>query len=102
MKQAVRGSKTGRPISRLLDVLGRRWALRIVYELSNGEALTFRALQSRCGKIVPSVLNSRLQELREADLIAHDGSGYRLTDQAETLTPLLFKLNDWAEAWDCR
>jgi len=29
----VRGSRTGRPIMALIDLLGRRWALRVVWEL---------------------------------------------------------------------
>ena len=39
----VRGSRTGRPIMAALDLLGRRWALRILWELRAG-ALSFRAL----------------------------------------------------------
>jgi len=29
----VRGSRSGRPIMALLDLLGRRWTLRIIWEL---------------------------------------------------------------------
>jgi DNA-binding HxlR family transcriptional regulator len=32
----VRGSSGGRPIMALLDLLGRRWALRILWELRGG------------------------------------------------------------------
>ena len=32
-KRSVRGSRTGRPIMALLDLLGRRWSLRIIWEL---------------------------------------------------------------------
>ena len=60
----VRGSSSGRPIMALLDLLGRRWALRLIWELREGP-LVFRALQARCG-VSPSVLNTRLAELREA------------------------------------
>ena len=35
-KTAVRGSRTGRPVMALLDLLGRRWTLRIVWELRDG------------------------------------------------------------------
>src|SRR5262249_6915756 len=41
----VRGSKTGRPTVALLDLLGRRWTLRIVWELRETRR-TFRALQT--------------------------------------------------------
>ena len=37
----VRGSKTGRPIMALLDLLGRRWALRVLWELRNGPVGVF-------------------------------------------------------------
>ena len=40
----VRGSRSGRPIMAALDLLGRRWALRILWELRAG-ALPFRALR---------------------------------------------------------
>ena len=60
-RRAVRGSATGRPIMALLDLLGRRWALRVIWELREA-ALTFRALQASCGSISSSVLNERLAE----------------------------------------
>src|SRR5262245_64105660 len=74
----VRVSSSGRPIMALLDLLGRRGALRVLWELRSGEAMTFRALQD-AAQTNPSVLNTRLQELREAEVIAHDGDGYVLT-----------------------
>ena len=60
---AVRGSKTGRPIMALLDLLGRRWTLRIVWELREG-ALTSRELRAACGDASPTVMQQRLSELR--------------------------------------
>lgn len=59
----VRGSRTGRPIMALLDLLGRRWALRILWELREGP-LRFRTLQASCDTISPSVLSLRLTELK--------------------------------------
>ena len=45
----------------VLDLLGRRMALRILWELSRApEPLTFRALQT-AAETNPSVLNSRLE-----------------------------------------
>ena len=46
-KRAVRGSRSGRPIMALLDLLGRRWTLRVLWEL-RADALGFRELQARC------------------------------------------------------
>src|ERR1700761_5051140 len=74
----VRGSQTGRPIMALLDLLGRRWALRVIWELRDGP-LSFRELQTRGGAISSSVLNDRLAELREAGIVETTEAGYRLT-----------------------
>lgn len=96
----VRGSSTGRPIMALLDLLGRRWALRVVWELREGTtAPTFRDLQRRCGGVSSSVLADRLRELGEADLVVHDAEGYTLTDQGRALLTCLEPLSDWAETW---
>jgi len=95
----VRGSKTGRPIMALLDLLGRRWALRVLWELREG-AQNFRALQSRCSEISPSVLNLRLAELRAADIIElREREGYCLTVEGSKLVATLPPLQDWAERW---
>ncbi|MBS4045271.1 MAG: helix-turn-helix transcriptional regulator [Alphaproteobacteria bacterium] len=98
-RQPVRGSTTGRPIMALLDLLGRRWSLRVLWELQNGP-LTFRALQAACDGVSPTVLQQRLKELRAARLVVHDeGRGYALTEAARQLQPNLMALQDWAEAW---
>ena len=78
MVKKVRGSTSGRPIMRLLDLLGRRWTLRIVWELRD-EARRFRELQDQIGAS-PTIVNTRLAELREAKLVElDDETGYRLT-----------------------
>lgn len=95
----VRGSATGRPVMAALDLLGRRWTLRILWELRDA-ALTFRGLQAACGGVSPSVLQERLAELAAAKLLAHDGeSGYALTALARRLIPALLMLDGWAGEW---
>src|ERR1700728_621810 len=59
----VRGSASGRPIMALLDLLGRRWALRVIWELREAPSPSFRELQRLCGDISSSVLADRLREL---------------------------------------
>ena len=94
----VRGSTTGRPIMALLDLLGRRWVQRIIWEL-RGEALSFRALRAACDDVSPSVLNARLADLRTAGLVALTDAGYRLTSDGQSLLRLMLPLHDWAERW---
>ena len=98
--KAVRGSTTGRPIMVVLDLLGRRAAMRMFWELRNGP-LNFRALQAACDTN-PSLLNTRLKELREAGRIAHTDAGYVLTPDGEALNDALLPLTNWAAAWGRR
>ncbi|CAN5816684.1 winged helix-turn-helix transcriptional regulator [soil metagenome] len=98
MVMKVRGSKTGRPIMALLDLLGRRWTLRIVWELRETPK-RFRELQDAIGAS-PTIVNTRLAELREARLVQLDeASGYRLTPLGEELLRLLLPLHIWSEKW---
>lgn len=98
MVKRVRGSRTGRPIMVLLDLLGRRWALRIVWELREGPQ-RFRELQDTIGAS-PTIINTRLAELREAKLVRlDDESGYLLTALGEELLRLFLPLHVWSEKW---
>ena len=98
MVKRVRGSTTGRPIMRLLDLLGRRWVLRIVWELRE-KPRRFRELQDAIGAS-PTIVNSRLAELREAKLVELDAdAGYRLTALGRELLRLFLPLHVWADKW---
>jgi DNA-binding HxlR family transcriptional regulator len=86
----------------LFDLLGRRWALRLLWELRD-ESLTFRELQARCDDMSSSVLNQRLRDLRGADIVTlEDGGGYRLTDEGLALVHALVPLHEWAADWSKR
>jgi DNA-binding HxlR family transcriptional regulator len=93
----VRGSTSGRPIMVALDVLGRRGALRVLWEL-RGDPLTFRALQDACDTN-PGSLNTRLRELRDLGIVDHNSGGYRLTEHGRALMAALEPLQDWADDW---
>jgi DNA-binding HxlR family transcriptional regulator len=86
----------------LLDLLGRRWTLRVLWELRDDSRPTFRELQQRCDRASSSILATRLRELGEADLVEHAGDGYRLTEQGLALTEHLGRLDAWATTWQPR
>lgn len=96
--RAVRGSQTGRPIMAAFDLLGRRWALRVLWELRSGPR-TFRSLQAACEEISPAVLNTRLRELREARLVERTDEGYALTRMGNQLIEALASLDSWSKRW---
>jgi DNA-binding HxlR family transcriptional regulator len=95
----VRGSRGGRPVMALLDLLGRRGTLRLLWELGDGKAQSFRVLRASAGEMSPSVLNDRLKELREARLVELVEAGYALTPAGHALARHLKPLNRWAERW---
>lgn len=94
----VRGSRTGRPLMALLDLMGRRWTLRILWELRAGPR-TFAELRARCDQMSPSVLNQRISELRASRIVAHQSGGYRLTEEGASLLAAIAPLDDWAKRW---
>jgi DNA-binding HxlR family transcriptional regulator len=101
-KRAVRGSKTGRPIMALLDLLGRRWTLRILWELREA-TLTSRALREACDDASPTVLQARLADLRQAGFVELvPASGYRLTETGKELNGTFLPLYRFAERWKGR
>ena len=102
-KTAVRGSRTGRPIMALLDLLGRRWTLRIIWELREDRRLTSRALRTACDEASPTIMQARLSELREAGLVELEpGDGYRLTGLGKDLFETFAPLHRFAERWSKR
>src|SRR5262245_34527625 len=95
--RAARGRR--RPIMALLDLLGRRWTMRVLWELRD-ERRTFRGLRDACGGLSPAVLNTRLRELREARLVdLADGEGYGLSLLGRELLERFSPLLAWAERW---
>ena len=82
-----------------MDLLGRRWTLRILWELRAGP-LGARALKERCDEMSSSVLYQRLRELQEAGLLERDEQdGYRLTPLGASLCETLAPLDRWARRW---
>ena len=79
-----------------LELLGRRWALRLIWELRR-DAVAFSELRARTG-ISPSVLSARLRELVDSGVLERDGGRrYRLSGRGRELARILYELNRWAE-----
>ena len=81
-----------------LDLLGRRWALRVLWELRDGP-LGARELRRRCSSMSSSVLYERLRELTIAGLITHSEDQYELTEHGQSLGTAISALDTWAQDW---
>lgn len=81
-----------------LDLLGRRWALRVLWELRAGP-LGARELRARCDHVSPSVLYERLRELTQVNLVERAGEKYRLSELGDSLRDALQPLDAWSQEW---
>jgi len=82
----------------LLDLLGKRWVLRILWEMRDGQRSTFRELQEKCGGLSPTILNARLKSLREVGFVAlHAENGFCLTEQGGDLLKAIEPLTEFAK-----
>ena len=85
--------------SELLALLEARYAMRVLWALRDGHPQTFRLLQDSVGSITPNTLNTRLKELRAANLVVHGGEGYSLTPSGMDLLKRLSDLQAFAVKW---
>lgn len=99
IRMPTRSSNNDRPIMRLIDVLGKRWSLRIMWELRDGR-LSFRQLQQKCDGVSPTSLNQRLKDLRQLKLVDLEETGFGYTKWGHQLAEQLSILNLWAKKWD--
>ena len=95
-------------IARSLELVGERWALLVVREVSLG-VRRFSEIQAATGA-PPAVLSARLRDLVAAGVLetrpyreegARSRLEYRLTDVGRSLQPVLTALKDWGDAHLC-
>jgi DNA-binding HxlR family transcriptional regulator len=94
----VRGSTSGAPVMAIFDLLGRRWAMGVVWQLTDGPH-TFTELQSRCDSISPTILSTRIKDLIEAKILERTLDGYQLTKIGHELFSILEPFQKWAHKW---
>jgi DNA-binding HxlR family transcriptional regulator len=98
MTDKTAAPRTSKAFAELLELAGRRWTLRILWELRDG-ALPFNELRTRSGGLSQSVLVTRLTELYGAGLVADVPGGYEVTAHGASLTRELARLDKWSEGW---
>ncbi|MFB7271772.1 winged helix-turn-helix transcriptional regulator [Streptomyces sp. NPDC056244] len=101
-KSIEAGGGRGCPIAAALDIVGDRWSLLVLRDLSRG-IHRFNDIQARTGA-PRDRLTSRLRELEEAGVIARrrycehpPRDEYVLTDAGRAIAPVLRELEIWGE-----
>jgi DNA-binding HxlR family transcriptional regulator len=95
-------SKDQEAVNQLFELLESRYAMRVLWALADGHPQTFRLLQDSVGGVTPNTLNTRIKELRDAHLVDHNGTGYRLTPQGADLVRRLGEVRGFASRWHQR
>lgn len=97
--EPVRGSTSGQPLMAAFDLLGRRWAITVLWAVGFGP-VGFRRLRETLTTISPTVLSTRLKELVEAQLAMVDEQGkYHLSPVGVALIEALTPLKQWSYTW---
>lgn len=93
-------------IANIWQILGRRWALLILKNLSTKEVIRFNELKRLLPGISSTVLAERLLDLDREGLISKQifpeippRVEYRLTPRAKELETVLKDLNRWCLRW---
>ena len=100
MSTPVRYDEQYCPIARALDVLGDRWTVPILRELSFGDQ-RFTDLREHLPGIAPTVLTQRLRTMIDEGLVATKPSSsprrstYVLTERGRSTAPILRELARW-------
>lgn len=94
-----------KPLIRAVELVGDRWALLIIYHALFHGTTRFGDFH-RDLRIPTNVLTRRLQALVQAGMLeradaprGHSLHEYRLTEQGESLWPVLAALHTWGEEW---
>src|SRR5437764_62428 len=99
MTKPTREPSAPPPLADLFDLVGRRWTLRILWEL-HGRTLSFNDLRRAVGGMSQSVLVTRLTELFGGGLVADVPGGYRLTADGQSFIGEMAPLEAWATRWE--
>ena len=89
------------PVELSLELLGGKWKPVILARLKD-QSLRYGDLRRLIPRLSDKVLTERLSDLQAQGLIVREENGtgvgfYRLTEQGQTLRPILQSLYDWGE-----
>ena len=95
------------PVIRALDVLGGKWRLAIIWELSRYESMRYNELKRHLYGITNIMLTRSLQALEQHGLVTRKEYcqipphvEYSITKSCKSLLPALEVINEWGKTRD--
>lgn len=96
------------PVARTLDVVGDRWTILVLRDLSWGRR-RFSTLLASLQGVSANLLSERLKKLEEHGMVERvfysdhpPRAEYRLSKKGKAFIPVLIALRDYGEAWEPR
>lgn len=90
------------PIAKASEVLGERWTVLVIRELSAGNE-AFNDMRKGLPLMSPSLLSARLKSLEAAGVIlrteSDKGVRYTLTEAGRELKPIILAMGTWGHRW---
>ena len=98
------------PIFKVADIIGKKWTIVIVQEVSINGKNGFNAMFRRMRKISPKLLSKRLKELEETGIIKKEifakdmpvRTSYKLTKKGKELGNIIRSLKIWGAKYEGR
>ncbi|RKR36236.1 helix-turn-helix domain-containing protein [Paraburkholderia sp. BL17N1] len=104
MARGSEAASTICPVARSLEVVGDRWTVLVLRELSMG-ATRFEEIQTQT-EATPQMLAARLKSLEADGMIERHPYNekplryeYRLTEKGRSFYPVIYALRAWGETW---
>lgn len=93
------------PVEATLELIGGKWKGIVLYYLMVDGRLRFSVLKRKVGCVTQRMLTKQLRELEDSRLVNRivyaevpPRVEYELTEEGESLTPVLLTLKKWGEA----
>ena len=94
------------PVETTLTLIGNKWQVLILRDLSMNGTMRFKELQRSIGKISQKVLTSNLRAMEESGIVHREVFAevpprveYSLTELGSTLQPVLDAMWAWGESY---
>jgi DNA-binding HxlR family transcriptional regulator len=106
MKKRLYASQDFCPIARTMNVVGDRWTMLILRDLSWGRK-RFADLEASLASIGPNLLSERLKSLETSGMVERflysdhpPRAMYKLTEKGKAFIPVLIAVREYGNAWE--
>lgn len=91
------------PLQGVIDIIGKKWALLVIYEVGNHKQIRFNQLRNELKGITAKSLTNTLQDLLQSKLISKEAFNetpprveYSLTQDGKDLYRMIIPMIQWA------